>query len=225
MNTKVFFIVFVIVSTVAFSNTILTYPNSMSVVRGNNITFTVFIGGSGKCSVWTSGRYSTSPKSVDIRNDEVERFLVTYISTEPCIGERYITLYATNAVPVKIKLTVLPNDGDKKVINETFANYAKKLNYIRDKISNDPNATANGMFGLTNIVIEKLWIVDSYIRSGNYYEAAKLMNDMKPQLSALESYTGTTESPYKGYVIIIVGICVLILSIVIFEVARHFMLK
>ncbi len=223
MNSKIFLISIVLVSSVAFSNVILTYPSSLSVVRGGNVTFTVYVGGSGKCSVWTSGRYVVEPKSVSING--AAKFTVTYISTEPNVGDGYLTIYATDSNPVKVKLRVLPNDGDKIMINETFSDDIKKVKYIKERISRDPNATANGMVGLTNIVIEKLWVAKSYIDSGKYYEAYKILSGMRPQLNALENYVGQKNCSYKSYVIIIVGACTLLLVLIVFEVFRHYVLK
>ena len=223
MNSKIFLISVVLVSSVAFSNVILTYPSNLSVVRGGNVTFTVYIGGSGRCSVWTSGRYAVKPKSVSLNG--AAKFTVVYISTEPSVEDGYLTIYATNSKPVKLRLRVLPNDGDKILINETFADYVKKVKYIKERISNDPNAMANGMVGLTNIVIEKLWVAKGYIDSGKYYEAYQVLSGMRPQMSALENYVGQEKRSYKSYVIIIVGACTLLLMLIVFEVFRHFMLK
>ncbi len=208
---------------ISFSNTILVYPKSIEVVRGENVTFDVFVAGEGECSVYTNGRYLSNPKSVTIPNGGAAKFTVTYISTEPSIGEKKLALHATKSNPVYINLKILPNEADKKVINETYWKYVEEVNRIRDVILHDKNATANGMVGLTNIVIEKLWVAYGDIEAGKYYEAQKVMDDAKPQIEMLEEYVGKESSGgYKKYIIIILVISILVIIVIIFELLKHY---
>ena len=221
-----------LISSPAFSGQILTYPKSIEVVRGSNVSFNIFVSNTdetGNYTSWIVGeKYICQPTKLILKNGEVGNFKLTYISKDFQIGQKIINVAATKAPTVKINVLVLPNDRDKRIINDTFWHYTDEVNEIRDFISKDKNATSNGMFDLTNIVIAKLWNINCNIKNGNYYEAYRILNDVKPQIMALKDYTKAPAQTKKSgqktiYIIMIIFISSVILVIIIFELLKHFL--
>ncbi len=223
----------VAISSVGFSGQILIYPKSIDVVRGSNVSFSVFVSNTDntqlKYSSWIVGeKYSCYPEYKALKNNEVGEFSLTYFSRDIQIGKKAIYVSATKSSPVKIDVTILPNERDKKIINDTFWFYVDRMDKIRKYISNDRNASSNGMFSLTNIVIEKLWNIDGDIKNGKYYDAYRKLNDVKPQIEALEDYTKSPSgyekiSARKILIILAMALSFVMIVIIIFELAKHFL--
>ncbi len=218
--------ILILFSIPVLSGEILVFPKEITVVRGSNTTFDVYVLGDGRnVSISTSDGFLDSQTKF-IPLNRVEKFTVVYNSRHNSFGKSSVLLMATDAPPVKVSVTILPNERDKENINKTFWSYVERTNKIRDCISADRNATINGMLDLTNIVTGKLWVIKSRIDNDKCLEAYKLLEDVEPQIKALEDYCGKPSEKGKGklYVYAIIGASVSVFVVIVFEVLKHLLL-